>query len=170
MADHKRRIQLPKPALQLKLVLIFLILGIVCVLLQFTMLSRTLTELAMKQPGGGLAMIITVSAVLWKHLFITLCMLVPLNLLVGILVTFRIAGPIYHFEKHLLRIAEGEDPGPCRLRKWDDLQELCEAINLAVDALRTGQGNVVVNARERMSAEVGVSSDDSSPQKNADGE
>lgn len=54
---------------------------------------------------------------------------------VGILVTFRIAGPLYRFETHLNQIAAGEDPGECYIRKSDELHSMCAAINAAVATL-----------------------------------
>ena len=63
--------------------------------------------------------------------------LLPLMLVVGVLVTHRVAGPIYRFEQHLGAIARGEDPGVCRIRKTDELHDLCRIINEAVDAMKT---------------------------------
>ena len=62
-----------------------------------------------------------------------------MRIAVGILVTFRVAGPVYRFEQHLGSLARGEDPGTCRIRKGDELQDLCASINAAVETLR-GQG------------------------------
>lgn len=136
MSRNHRAIKLIKPGLQLKLVTVFLSLALSCVLLQFTLLNVTLGELAMQLPGGGPAFASKVFSVLWKHLFLTVCLLTPLTLVVGILVTFRIAGPVYRFEKHLKAIAEGQDPGRCRIRKGDEFSELCDLINEATLALR----------------------------------
>ena len=55
------------------------------------------------------------------------------------LVTFRIAGPIYRFEQYLAGIAEGRQLGPCRIREGDELVELCARINEATAPLRRGQ-------------------------------
>ncbi|MEE8141464.1 MAG: hypothetical protein V3T77_00020 [Planctomycetota bacterium] len=134
--QHKRKKKLPKPALQLKIVMIFLCLGLSCVLLQFTMFSRTISEMALQVPGEGMSLSGKVFDILWRDLFIALALLIPLTVSVGIIVTFRIAGPVYRFESYLRSIAGGENPGPCSIRRGDELQELCTAINLAVDALR----------------------------------
>jgi len=57
-------------------------------------------------------------------------------LVFGILLTFRLAGPIYRFEQYLRSVARGEQIGPCKIRKGDELQFLCDAINDATEPLR----------------------------------
>jgi hypothetical protein len=47
---------------------------------------------------------------------------------VGVLATFRLTGPIDRIERHLEAVARGEDPAPCRIRKGDEFQELCDRV------------------------------------------
>ena len=84
MTSQKRKKKLPKPALQLKIVMIFLCLGLSCVLLQFTMFSRTVSEMALQVPGEGVTLSGKVFDILWRDLFIALALLVPLTVSVGI--------------------------------------------------------------------------------------
>ncbi len=139
MLRHKRAIKLIKPGLQLKLVTIFLSLSLACILLQFTLLNVSLGEMAMQLPSGGPAFASKVFSVLWKHLFLTVCLLTPLTLFIGILVTFRIAGPVYRFEQYLRAVAQGEEPGQCRIRKGDEFGELCDLINDAMLAVKNSR-------------------------------
>jgi nitrogen fixation/metabolism regulation signal transduction histidine kinase len=60
----------------------------------------------------------------------------PLTIAVGILVTFRIAGPVYRLKEFLKSIASGATPEDCRLRKGDELQDLCSLANDATAPLR----------------------------------
>jgi hypothetical protein len=69
-------------------------------------------------------------------LAVTLCVLLPLAFAVGVAVTFRVAGPIYRFEQHLRVVAEGRDPGPCKIRKGDELQDFCDVLNAALGRMR----------------------------------
>jgi hypothetical protein len=64
-------------------------------------------------------------------LLISLGVLLPLSFFVGVLVTFRVAGPLYRFERHLETIAAGQDPGVCRIRKGDELHDFCTTFNAA---------------------------------------
>lgn len=73
--------------------------------------------------------------VLINNVTITFAVLFPLMLVVGVLITHRVAGPIYRFEQHLTAIAKGENPGVCRIRQGDELQGLCDAINAAMPNL-----------------------------------
>jgi signal transduction histidine kinase len=74
--------------------------------------------------------------VLIQSLLLTFCVVLPLIFLVGVLLTFRIAGPVYRFETYLSQILRGENPGECRLRKGDELNELCGLINQVTLPLR----------------------------------
>ena len=64
-----------------------------------------------------------------------MAVLFPITFLVGVLVTHRIAGPAFRLQQHCLKLARGEEPGPCFLRKDDELHELCDAMNRAFEAL-----------------------------------
>ena len=68
-------------------------------------------------------------------------MLLPLTIAIGILVTFRIAGPLYRFERFLELVIRGEQVGPCKLRNGDELQDLCDLINEATRPLRMRTAN-----------------------------
>ncbi len=129
MAQHKRRIQLINPSLQLKLCLIFLGLSLVCLMLQFTLVYAAITEIGMSSSLYGSLMISEISRVLWHRFLFTAAAAVPLTLFLGILVTFRIAGPVYRFERHLEAVIAGKNPRPCRVRNGDEFHELCTLIN-----------------------------------------
>lgn len=61
---------------------------------------------------------------------------VPLFLVVGIVVTFRIAGPIYRFERYFEALGKNGYTGACRIRQTDELHDLCNAINQGLEGLR----------------------------------
>ena len=86
-------------------------------------------------PTGGTVLQEEIPAMLTETLVLSFAILLPLTLSIGILVTFRVAGPVFRFEQHLGQIARGEAVGPCRIRKGDEFQELCIVINEAVDHL-----------------------------------
>ncbi len=68
-------------------------------------------------------------------------MLLPLTIAVGVMVTFRIAGPVYRFEKYLREVHEGTELRPCKLRKGDELEELCAIINIVTEPIRLKNAN-----------------------------
>ena len=138
---RSRKKKLIKTALQLKLIGTFMALACVASLFQVFLLNRSLLRLARDLPselkGGEQALLNQLPGVLTTNLLMSLGVLVPLMLLIGIAVTHRIAGPLYNFENHLNAIARGEDRGRCSIRKGDELQELCSSINDAVAALQS---------------------------------
>ncbi len=133
---YKRRIKIIKPRLQLKLVGVFVGLAALSVLLQSVLLANRLTGLAANIPVGGPYLVDAMPGIISEILLFTFGLVLPLIFAVGVLITHRIAGPVYRFEQHLKSVAQGNYAGPCRIRNGDELQELCDAINAAVDHLR----------------------------------
>lgn len=56
-------------------------------------------------------------------------------LLTGLLMTHRMAGPIYKFKLELKRIEQGQPPRPIAVRKNDEFKDVAEALNGALVAL-----------------------------------
>lgn len=138
-APYRRRIKLIKPKLQLKLVGVFVGLSALGFLLQSLHVGLRLSELAANVPEGGTYLMAVMPELPLEILLVSFGMLLPLTIAVGILVTFRIAGPVYRFEKYLKAVIRGEEAGPCRIRQGDEFQELCELINQATASLRERQ-------------------------------
>lgn len=136
----RRRVKLILPRLQLTLVGWFLAVSVVGLLLQSALLGAFLTRFAADLPEDGARVAEQAMEMLVGALLASLVLIVPVTLGVGILTTFRIAGPIYHFERYFEALARGEWSGPCRIRKGDALQETCEKLNAAVSALRAARG------------------------------
>ena len=134
--SQRRRIKLIKPRLQLKMVGVFVGLSALGFLLQSLHVGLRLSELSASMPEGGSYLIAVMPELPLEILLVSFGMLLPLTIAVGILVTFRIAGPVYRFEKYLKAVIRGEEVGPCRIRKGDEFQELCELINEATAAAR----------------------------------
>jgi len=75
---------------------------------------------------------------LLRDLAIAFLVFLPLTFFVGILSTFRVAGPLYRFEKFLESLQRGERPPDFRLRKGDELHDLAELLNQATAPMRKG--------------------------------
>jgi methyl-accepting chemotaxis protein len=56
---------------------------------------------------------------------------------VSIFITHKIAGPLYRLKKSLAQVTEGNLDIVVKLRKWDDLQDLAEHVNILIGELRT---------------------------------
>lgn len=134
----KRRVKLIRPRLQLTLVGWFLAISVVGLLLQFLLLGAFLTRFAATLPNDGGRVADQGLEMLLGALGISLVLVVPVTIGVGILTTFKIAGPIYRFERYFEELARGEWNGPCKIRKGDALQDTCDKLNAAVAVLREG--------------------------------
>lgn len=133
---EQRRDRLVRPRLQLRLILAFLAVATMSLLLQFALFASVISTVAADLPQDGQILLERTSGLSVTILVISLGVLLPLCFFVGVLVTFRVAGPLYRFEKHLEAIARGDDPGPCRIRKGDDLQDFCATFNAALERMR----------------------------------
>ncbi|MBF0102929.1 MAG: methyl-accepting chemotaxis protein [Desulfobacterales bacterium] len=51
------------------------------------------------------------------------------SMAVCIIITHRIAGPLYQIEQKIARLLNGETITPIKLRQYDELQQLSELIN-----------------------------------------
>ena len=137
MSTHyKRRKKLIKPALQLKVIGVFLGTASIAVLVQTILMSRALSTVPELSDAEHSVLLTALPRILTTNLVISLAVLVPLILLIGITVTHRIVGPVYRFECYLGELARGEAKGPCRIRKNDELHDLCAAINEVSERVR----------------------------------
>ncbi|MCB9914135.1 MAG: hypothetical protein H6828_03170 [Planctomycetes bacterium] len=135
MAQFKRRKKLIKPGLQLQLSLTFVGLSILGLMMQSILFMRELSEIASALPNDGLRLGGMMSDSLSRVFLITSFVFVPLVLIIGVLTTFRLAGPVFRMERHLRELREGKYTGPCRIRKGDKFGELCDEINATVEHL-----------------------------------
>jgi signal peptidase II len=138
MATNRRRIKIVRPKLQMKLTLTFVGLTLLALMMQFMIFLTTITGIAVTLPSDHDVLMDAIPEVLLKSLLLTFCVVLPLVFLVGVLLTFRIAGPIYRFESYIKQILRGENPGQCHLRKGDELNELCDLINQVTQPVREG--------------------------------
>ena len=136
MPTYSRKKKLINVSLQIKLISVFLCVSLIASLFQVVLLNRALVGLGELVPEASETLLAHLPSVLTTNLVLTLAVLFPLTFLVGVLVTHRVAGPAYRLQQHCLKLARGEEPGRCFLRKDDELQELCEAMNRAFEALR----------------------------------
>lgn len=136
MTTRKRSQKIIQPAFQLRLVGWFTGMGMLALLLQFMIVGFRLSQAVAHVGENGGHITDEIPGVLMTTLLFSLGMLVPVLFGFGILLTFKIAGPAYRMEQYLRALARGEASGPCSIRKGDQLQELCEALNLAVESLQ----------------------------------
>jgi hypothetical protein len=136
---ERRKIKLIKPRFQLKLIGVFVGISALGFVLQSLHVAFRLSDLAASMPEGGASLMAVMPELPIEILIFSFGMVLPLTVAIGIFVTHRIAGPVYRFEQYLSSLARGEYLGPCRIRRGDELQDLCAIINQAVESLREEQ-------------------------------
>jgi signal peptidase II len=120
--------KLIQQSFQLRLIGKFVGLAALALLLQFLWLGWLLSE-ALRGAGESAALYEQIPAIVLKTLGFSLAVLLPILFGLGVLLTHRIAGPIYRFETYLRALARGERSGPCKIRDGDELGTLRDAIN-----------------------------------------
>ncbi|MFH1798933.1 MAG: methyl-accepting chemotaxis protein [Candidatus Omnitrophota bacterium] len=100
-------------------------------------------KLAAVYPQGLLLEIVKkVNAVLLlRMLFLT-----PLVAVIGLVLSHRIAGPIYSMKKFLKNVSDGDYSIRLRLRKKDEMKDVAEALNHLVEKLESER----VKQRDKM--------------------
>ena len=118
-----------KHKLQLKMVGVFLGLACICAFFQLLLINHSLTSLLQSPQLDDSTILNGLPRVLATNFLITLVVLIPLMGYIGILMTRRITEPVLRFENYLESLAAGEESRLCKIRKSDELQELCKKIN-----------------------------------------
>lgn len=70
-------------------------------------------------------------------LLIRVLLLLPFVVVISILLSHRVAGPIYKMEKYLTEVAQGDFSALIQLRRRDEFKALAEVINVMTKNLRT---------------------------------
>lgn len=132
----RRRRKLIRPGLQLRLSAKFVGLIALMLGLQFVLLDALIGETAAATSDGAASMSDQMWSVGVQLLGWSAVVFLPLTLLVGVIASFRFAGPLYRFDVFLKAVAAGEQPEDIRLRSGDELKELATLLNEATRPLR----------------------------------
>ncbi len=132
----KRSRKITDAKLQLKLTFWFVGATALALIFQFLVFASAMSELGANLPNdSGIFFESYLQELLWS---MAGCAGIALSLsfLTGILLTFRVTGPIYRMEQYLREVKSGAKPADCRLRQSDELKGLCSLINEATAPLR----------------------------------
>ncbi len=148
MTRYRRRLRLILPRVQLRLIGAMASVAALALLLEYTLLVRSVLHIAESLPHDRQVLIAHASSSLGWVLAATTGLVLPVLILVALMVSHRFCGPIYRFQVYLSAVAAGTERGECRLRKGDDLQELCDLINKTTAAARQSTAAASAPARE----------------------
>lgn len=127
--------------------LILLLVSLTAILcsyvIYYTMMVTMGDKLANVYPQGRLMSIVSTVNL---RILLSLILVAPLVVIVGIMASHKIAGPIYRIEKFLTSMAAGELSQHITLRKNDELVSLANGINTVIDSLK----ETIVKERESL--------------------
>jgi nitrate/nitrite-specific signal transduction histidine kinase len=128
---QRRRRYVIKPGFQLRytgiiLIAVFAVAAVCILTTYYSSISLLGEKLANVYPQGRL--IVTLREVNMIIIFRVL-LSIPLIMLIGILLSHRIAGPAYRIERTLREIGKGNFDVYIKLRRYDELVGIADAIN-----------------------------------------
>jgi len=133
---YRRRRKLIKPGLQLRLSARFLGLAVLMLGLQYVLLTALLQRVATGLPSDHALLLGASPGLALQLVGWSAAVFLPLTLLVGVVGSFRIAGPLFRFDAFLRSVHAGDAPEDIRLRKGDELKDLAALLNDATRPLR----------------------------------
>ena len=145
-AHYKRRKKLIKPRLQLRMSGLFVGLVSLMLMLQFVLITAAVHHAANTLPNDSALLLGQINGLSLRIIGFSATVFLPLTLMVGVLSTFRIAGPLYRFEKFLTSVQNGENPEDVTLSERDELKDLAELINSSTAPLRQASPSEGANA------------------------
>lgn len=150
---NRRKKKLISPSVQLPIILLLMMAAGLSMLLQTAVSAWTLTSLAGDLPQDGATLQEALPGTLALNAVITLAVALPAFFILGLSGTFRIFGPLYRFRVFLSSVAEGKHPAPCKLRKGDLFQDVCELLNEVTEESRAKQSSTPKGDPEPRAAE-----------------
>lgn len=145
---YKRKIKLIKRELQLRLIAYVFLITLALLSFHSLVLVLLITKAEFLMEAGGRNFMFWVPL---ADVAVTVSVVLIVEVVLGIHVTHKFAGPLYKFEQTLGRMAQGDISDRLRLRKGDMLVDFCEKMNVALEGLRT-----IANEDRKKLEEVGL--------------
>ncbi len=121
--------KLVRPRLQLRITLWFVSIAACTLVLQFVVLTSVFSDIAMSLTQDAAKNFDLLASGYTRVLLMSVAVVLPITAIVGILSTFRIAGPLHRIESFLIQVRNGSRPADCQTRKGDELGDLCDLVN-----------------------------------------
>ena len=140
---HRRRRYFIKSGLQIRYLRLILLAIILPTFLLAVCLYYLIFYLMAEQLGIPESIAYNITPVLNKINIILLIGLPVISILLlfwGLVISHRIAGPVYRLEQDLKKIAEGDFSLRIKLRKKDELTSIAEGINKVLDKIEEKKG------------------------------
>lgn len=146
---------------QLKYTLLLVGVGVLISTLFGTMMYLTHVDSlrVLAETGDAEAAARGSTTIIWLLVAITVLMAAALSL-VGILITHRVAGPVYVMSHYVSVLSNGRYPIMRKLRKSDELREFFEGFSEAIESMRQREAKEADTLREVVQKLGGLAQDD----------
>ena len=134
--DFKRKKKLVGGDAQRRLLLLVFLGGAAGILVQSCTLAFFLTRTAESPPNDARLLFEEIPMLLTATAVGTFALTVPFFCMLTLTASFRVFGPLYRFRVFLRDVVEGRESAPCRIRKTDRLQDVCELLNAVSEPMR----------------------------------
>lgn len=139
----KRKVKLILPSLQIRLIGYFAGASLLSLGLQYLLFSQSISSLASDLPRDGVIVLDKLPGMLAGVFLTSAALIFPVIAWIGLQTTFRFAGPLYRFEKHLSGVVDGSESNACNLRRGDQLQQVCRLMNEATRLQREANASAI---------------------------
>jgi methyl-accepting chemotaxis protein len=138
-ATYKRTQYFIATKFQLKYVgMILLIVSLTAIMcsyvIYYTMMLTMGDKLANVYPQGRLMSIVNMVNL---RILLSMFLIAPVMVIIGIYASHKIAGPIYRIERFLGSMADGDMSVPLTLRRNDELMSLANGINKVIESVKS---------------------------------
>lgn len=133
---EQRKKKIVNPRLQGRFLTLLLTAAGASVLVHAGLTVWALSSLAAELPNDARRLQDAIPGTVVLSSLATLLAVLPVFLMLGIAGTFRVFGPLYRFRVFLEQVARGGHTAPCRIRAGDELQEICDLLNVVTEPVR----------------------------------
>ena len=130
---YRRRRKWVRSDIQLKIILMTLSVATIVLAINFQMNLFALSSIQGHPETSIDGVFHQINGSLLRQLLLSFCLVVPLSIWVGAIYAFKFCGPIYRFRGYFQELLEGRWDQPCTLRAGDDLQDVKDSINAAIE-------------------------------------
>jgi len=135
---ERRKQRLIRHDVQLRVVFISLAVASLVLLVNFQLsLAAIWSESSNVTPSTNATVALEgLRAAIINKFLVSIGLSIPLAAVIGILYSFKFAGPLYRFQSYFSGLKDGRWDRQCALRKGDDLWDLCDAINAGMEPMQ----------------------------------
>ncbi len=137
LKNQRRFIRILFPRLQSRLFTLVLAMIGTSLLIHALVSVMSLTRAAQSLPSDGKALHSMIVGMLTRDFLLAFVISVPAFGVLALAAFMRVIGPLYRMRTFLQAVVDGRETQPCRLRRTDEFQDICELVNKVTEPMRS---------------------------------